>query len=105
MIYVPSIEDSCYTFYSDGVIVKLPTNFQINQEYNATFIETNNHYLTYDKNIVVQENYVCINHNKLTSSWYYRNDISDIIIYFLFIMILVIVVPYLLATRFWKWLK
>lgn len=105
MIYVPSVEDACYTFYSDGIIIKLPYSFETNQEYTTQFIETNNHYLTYDRNLLVQENYNCIEHNKLTSSWYYRNDVSDIIILFLFICLFIVVLPYLLATRFWKWLK
>lgn len=105
MIYVPSIENACYYFDNNSTIIKLPSNYQIGETYNAEHIAIDNHYQSYYKNVSVIDNVNCIDHNNLSDYWIYRSDISDIIIYFLFFMLFLIFVPYKLATRFWRWLS
>lgn len=106
MIYVPSLnQTSCYYYDNNSTIIELPDNFQADSLYNAKHISLDNHYDTYFKEIIIPNNVNCLEHNNLTTSYWYRNDLSDIIIIFLFILLAIIFVPYKLATRFWKWLK
>lgn len=106
MIYVPTInESSCYYFDNNTTIIELDSNLSPNSLYNAKHISLDNHYNTYYKEIIVPNNFNCLNHNILTTNYYYRNDLPDIIIIFLFIMLGIIYIPYKLASRFWKWLK
>lgn len=105
MIYVPSIdENTCYYYDSNDVIIELPNNYQVNSLYNAKHISLK-HYDTYYKEILIPNVVNCLDYGKLTTSYYYRNDLSEIIIIFLFIMIAIVYIPYKLASRFWKWLK
>lgn len=106
MIYVPNIsENTCYYFLDNNTIVKLPNNYQVNQEYNVEHISIDNHYQTYLKKELILDNVNCLDNNVLSSNFIYRSDIVSILLYFLFFMILIIWVPYKFATRFWKWLK
>lgn len=106
MIYVPDISSSyCYYYDNNTTIIKLPVASTPDTIYNAEHISIDNHYDTYYKQIVIPNNVNCLDHNNLTTSYWYRNDLPEIIIIFLFICLGIIFVPYKLATRFWKWLK
>lgn len=105
MIYVPHIDrDLCYYFDNNNTIIELPYNLSTDTLHNVKHISIDNHYNTYYKETYI--NYTnCLDHNLLSDKFYYRSDIVSILLFFLFMMILVIFIPYKLASRFWKWLK
>lgn len=106
MIYVPTINsNTCYYFDNNNTIVELPSTYETNQTYNVKHISIDNHYQTYYKNKTITEQVNCLDNSLLTTNYYYRSDIVDILFFFIFIAICIIYIPYRFASRFWKWLR
>lgn len=106
MIYLPEInQDSCYFYLDNNTIVELPNNFEYGVTYKSNHFSINNHYESYEKNVTLIDTIYCINNQKLTTNYLYRSDLTDIIIFFLFVCIFIVYIPYRLASRFWRWLR
>lgn len=104
MIYVPDDTYSCYVVLDKDTIRayhEVPT-YQSSVAYTDFYI--NSHYLT---NTGVQRFYNdysidCLDSSTLTTDFYYRNDLSDILLSFLIIVIIIFGIPYYLLKKFFR---
>lgn len=110
MIYVPDLDYQCYVVQDMNTIraykVK-PYNPPYNQSVQLSYTDfyINSHYIS--KNGSQNFNYnstlpTCIESSNITNNFYYRNDISDILITFLIILIIGFGIPFKIITRFFK---
>jgi len=109
-IYVPDTTNyKCFYVRSEGVIRAYK---QVPQ--NNTNIEYRDYYI--NSNYIYSDNYqsfgqyttlpVCLSSNDITTDFYYRNDIADILIIFVILAIFIIYLPYKIFSRFFgRWLK
>lgn len=88
MIYVPELNYSCFYVLDSNTIrayKTMPTNISENEvEYKDFFI--NSHYLYREgKEVFTPISVIpqCLDHEKLTSDYYYRNDFFEILFVFL----------------------
>lgn len=106
MIYVPEKENyKCYVVQNEDVIrayEKVPGN---NTTINYRDYYINSNYI-YKDGYQQFSNYatlpVCLNNNTLTSDFYYRNDLADILIIFSIFSIVCIAIPLKLFFRLFK---
>lgn len=106
MIYVPEKENyKCYVVQNEDVIrayEKVPTN---NTTVNYRDYYINSNYI-YKDGYQQFSNYatlpVCLNSNDLTSDFYYRNDLADILIIFAILSIVIILIPLKIFFRLFK---
>lgn len=103
MIYVPNLNYKCYVVQSEEVIrayEQIPTN-NSTIEYRDYYFNSN--YL-YKDGQQTFSNYtslpVCLASSELTTDFYYRNDLADILIIFLVICIFAFYLPLKLFQRF-----
>ena len=104
MIYVPtSLENNnyCYTMLNTDIIREYKTT-NINQDNDFTDYNTANHYSSYDGKEYLVTQPSCINQDDLTNEFYYRNDISHILIIFMILSFIIIYIPLRLLFRFYK---
>lgn len=110
MIYVPDLDYQCFVVQDMNTIraykVK-PYNPVYNQNVQLTYTDyyVNSHYMS--KNGTQNFNYnttlpTCIDSALVTNDFYYRNDISDILITFLIFLFIGFVMPFKIITRFFK---
>ena len=65
-----------------------------------------NSYFTTTQTITVGSSSLILSFNDFSSSVWYRNDISDILIIFMILFIFIILIPYKIVSRlFGRWLK
>lgn len=103
MIYSPVAIDNNKCFeYQDTVILRVYDTININQVNNYTDYNTGNHYSSKKGSVLLTDSPVCINHEDLTTDFYYRNDISHILVVFLIICIFVFYIPYKIFLRFYR---
>lgn len=90
MIYVPEFtENSCCYMYDSNTLRCYESKPQYNVTINYTDYFVNSHYLerygSTEFNNYYNYNIQCLDNNKLTTAYFYRNDSVDIM--FLFILI------------------
>lgn len=109
-VYVPSFtNNSCAHIQSSDVI----RVYDSNPQYNSTI-----HYVDYyiKSSYISNDGYAtfgnystlptCINNADLTSDFYYRNDLSNILVIFFIILIVCFYFPFKIFSRmFGRWLK
>lgn len=103
MIYVPELNDNyiCYSFIDNNTIrAYKTTNINVNNEVIDIYI--NSHYLTNNNNVILNEQPNCINNDKLTNDWKYRNDLSDIFIISFIGALFFFGIPLLLIKKLFK---
>lgn len=113
MIYVPfeNITDfKCYTIYDKDTIRAYVQTPQIGGSSNYTDYYVNSHYLsrngTQQWGQYTQSLPVCVDTNKITNDFYYRNDLSNILTIFLILCIFCVFIPYKIFSRaFGRWFK
>lgn len=110
MIYLPNINYSCYVVHDKDTIRAYHTNPTYNSDVDYTDYFINSHYL--EKTGVQrfgQQQYTtlptCITSSNLTTDFYYRNDLSDILIIFSIIILFGFLLPWKIISRFWKRLR
>lgn len=104
-IYVPNLNYKCFSIIDKDTIrayLTTPTTGTIT--YDDYYL--NSHYLV-KRGSQTFSNYntytiYCINSSNLTNDFYYRNDLSDILIVFFIIVIFCIYLPFSIFGRFCK---
>lgn len=112
-IYLPLEEGqsyACYTIYDKDTIRAYNSTPAINSTSSYTDYFINSHYLhrqgsqtwgNYNPNLPV-----CLSSSEITTDYYYRNDISDILIIFMIISIIGVYLPYKLFCKlFGRWIR
>ncbi len=109
-IYVPDTTNyKCFYIRSDGVIRAYKEIPQNNREVAYRDYYINSNYI-YTDGYQSFSNYstlpVCLDEETITTDFYYRNDIADILIIFVILAIFIIYLPYKIFGRFFgRWLK
>lgn len=103
MIYVPELNNNyiCYSFIDNNTI-RAYKSINLNSINDYTDIYVNSHYLTSDNSILLSEQPICIDHDKLTNDWKYRNDLSDILIISALGILFFFGLPLLIYRRLFK---
>lgn len=104
MIYSPiSLENNtkCYE-YQDTNILRIYDSINIDSDNSFTDYNTGNHYTAKTGNIYLTTQPQCIDHNKLSDEFYYRNDLAHILIIFLILFIFIFYLPFRVITRFYR---
>ena len=109
-IYVPSYTNNSCVHIVDKDVIRVYESVPTNGSYVAyTDFFINSHYLSsedleyFDSQSSLP---TCVNINDLTNDFYYRNDLSDILIIFIIISLVCIYLPYKIFSRlFGRWLK
>lgn len=106
-IYVPNYTDNNCAIIKDNETIRVYDNRprNINEDYTYTDYFYNSHYY----NINGSEHFdnvetlpTCINSDNITTDFYYRNDIADILLIFLILFIIGILLPIKLFSRFFR---
>lgn len=106
MIYVPNLENfACIVVQSDSTIRAYETMPAHNSTVNYIDYYVNSHYLfktgsqTYGNTSTIP---TCLSSDNLTSSVYYRNDFTDILIIFVILALICLYCPFKLFMRLFK---
>lgn len=110
-IYIPndSTYSSCYVVQSSDTIRAYDVSPAYNRTYNYRDYFINSDYI-YRDGSGQWSNYatlpVCLSSDVITHDFYYRRDLSDILIVFSIFFFFVILIPYKICSRaFGRWLK
>lgn len=105
MIYVPDLSYECYYVQSEGII----RAYEEKPENNKT-INYRDYYI--DSNYIYKDGYTqfssystlptCLESSVLTDNYYYRNDLSDILIVFTIICLFGLYLPYRIFLHLFK---
>lgn len=103
MIYIPELDNNfvCYSFIDNNTI-RAYKSININENNEVIDIYINSHYLTNNNNIILTEQPNCINNDKLTNDWKYRNDLSDIFVISFIGALFLFGIPLLLIKKLFK---
>lgn len=112
--YMPSdLLNSNYHYYISNDYYQVITNNNCYTNYNTTYCDCFNVY--FDNDYLVSNSYSCninsynnvsISYSNFTSEFWYRLDITQILIIFLILFIFIIKYPYRIFSRlFGRWLK
>ena len=110
MIYVPEYnQGNCIYIYSSDIIRVYDSQPQHNTTINYKDYYIKSSYI-YNEGSTTFGQYstlpVCINSNRITTSVYYRNDFSQILIMLFILLILCFYFPYRVISRmFGRWFK
>lgn len=100
-IYVPEYNNSsCVYLYDKDTIRVLDTNTMNYIDYyiNSHYLSKNGHLDVFDE--------TCLSQSNLTSDFYYRNDLFEILGCFIIIALFCFYFPYKIISRgFGRWLK
>ena len=106
-IYLPTISNNNCVEVRDKDTIRVWESRpqQNNQYYNYTDYYINSHYLT--KNGSQQFNQyssipTCVDHANVSDDYFYRNDITDILITFTILMLFVVYIPLKIFMRFFR---
>lgn len=112
-IYIPLEEGesyACYTIYDKDTVRAYVSTPAINSTSNYTDYYVNSHYM-YKRGIQSWGNYntnlpTCLGSTEITTDYFYRNDISDILIIFMIISIVGVYIPVKLFSKlFGRWVR
>ncbi len=113
--YVPDKSFACYevidrhtirAYKEKPVYSKNIEYFDIYLDANYLYGSTNTTWFWYNSESSHSNLPSCIDKNDLTTDYYYRNDIADILIIFVILAIFIIYLPYKIFSRFFgRWLK
>lgn len=104
MIYSPISLDQnnlCYE-NQDTVILRIYDSINLDSNNTYTDYNTSNHYSSKTGTIYLTETPNCINHDQLSDSFYYRNDLSHILLIFSVFFFFIIYIPFRLIFRFYR---
>lgn len=93
--------NKCYE-YQDTTILRIYDSIVLNQNNSYTDYNTSNHYSKKTGTIFLESEPMCLDHNVLSDSFYYRNDLAHILFIFLVFCFVIIYLPFRLLTRFYK---
>lgn len=107
MIYLPFDDVACYVIRDSNTIRVYDSRPAHNSTVGYTDVYINSHYLQQ----VGQQTFsqygtlpTCLDNSKLTSDYWYRLDMPDILLMFIIIFIFTIYIPYKFISRiFGKW--
>lgn len=106
MYYVPTTDYACYTVYNQDTIraYHVSPNEYTSVEYTDYFV--NSHYLSKDGLQTFSSTIpVCLDSSNLTTDFFYRFDIVDIIILAIFLSFIFVYIPFkLIKIIFGRWL-
>lgn len=104
MIYSPISLDNnnkCYE-YQNTDILRIYDTINLDTANTYTDYNTANHYSSVKGTTYLTTTPVCINHEDLTHDFYYRNDISHILVIFFIMCILIFYIPFKILQRFYR---
>lgn len=110
MIYVPSYQsNNCLYIYSTDILRKYdyrPTN-NSNVPYTDYYLKSHYIFNTGSQSFGQYSTLpTCIDNSRITTDFYYRNDLSEILVIFFIILLVCIYFPYRIISRlFGRWLK
>lgn len=110
-IYVPQDNtfNKCYVIQSEGVIRAYDTipNYNTTYNYRDYFVRTDYYYRDGSGTWSNYSNLpTCLASSVITNDFYYRYDLSNILIIFLCLFIFIVYFPLRLFTRFFgRWLR
>lgn len=106
MIYVPNLDDYVCFVVRDSETIRayktMPRQGE-NVEYRDYFYNSNYLYQDGTQNFGTYSTIpVCLDSSVLTNDFYYRNDITDILIIFLILAFVIIYIPIKIVMRLFK---
>ena len=101
-IYVPNLNYECYVVLDKDTIRSYENEPLENTDINYTDYFVNSHYLEKKGIETITTIPICIDKNNLTDSWYYRNDISDILIIITIFCLFCFYLPIKIFLRLFK---
>lgn len=108
-IYLPveNVSDfKCYSVYNSDIIRAYKNQPQINSSSDYVDFYINSHYLEKEGRQIwgsyTEYLPTCLANNSITNDFYYRNDLSDILLSFIIIVIFCIYFPILLFSKCFK---
>lgn len=104
MIYVPTDLNNnnyCYILI-DTNIIREYHSININQDNDYIDFNSSNHYNSYSSSQYLTTQPSCISHDNLTNDFYYRNDLSHILVIFLIMSIFIFYIPFKIIMRFYR---
>ena len=104
MFYSPiSLENNnkCYEF-QDTNILRIYDTINLNQNNNFTDYNTSNHYMSKQGSEFLEIEPTCLNHDLFSHDFYYRNDLSHILIIFIIMCIFIFYIPFKVIQRFYR---
>lgn len=109
MIYVPSYSSSnCVSIRSGDVIRVYATTPTSNSTINYVDYYINSHYISLEGTQIFS-NYAtlptCVSSAEVTTDFYYRNDLADIMIIFFIICVFAFYIPFKVFTRIFRRLR
>lgn len=94
-IYVPYTDYNCYVVYDKDTIRAFHTAPQLNSYADYTDYFINSHYISRDGRTNFYNTLpVCLDKSNLTTEFYYRNDLSDILIIIFILFFFCFYIPY-----------
>lgn len=107
MIYVPELDtDLCYIYDIPSGVLKSYSITEFNnspEKINVKYIYENKHYREEIKEIsTISLSNNCLDNNKLTTDFLYRNDIIDILVLVLLLCVFIIYPTFYLLGKFNK---
>lgn len=104
-IYIPQINENQCAYVLDSETIRVLDSNNLNENVNYTDYFINSHYISKSGSILLTESVDCIRQDIITSDFYYRNDLSDILICFLIILFICFYFPTRIMARFFKRLR
>ena len=101
-IYVPDFDYECYVVLDKDTIRAYDTVPILEETINYTDYYVNSHYLEKKGIETIETIPTCIDKNVLTDNWYYRNDLSDILIIITIFCLFCFYLPIKIFLRLFK---
>lgn len=102
MIYVPNTQYQCYVIQNSDTIRAYKTQPYVDSNIQYIDYYINSHYMEKEgtQRFNNSVNVECISKEKLTDDFYYRNDLSDILLSFTLLILICFGIPLMLIKRF-----
>ena len=106
-VYLPTYSASNCIVIKDKDTIRVYDNLPTLDSYeDYTDYFVNSHYLSVRGKELIESVPVCEDQENFTTDYYYRFDISDILIIFIVLAFIIVIMPYKIISRaFGRWLK
>lgn len=104
MIYVPGLENYVCVYVKDSDTIRAYKSQPVlngSSEY-VDYYYNSNYYYTEGVENFIESIPVCLNNDKLTNDFYYRNDINNILFIFLVFAIFAVCLPIYIIMKLFK---
>ena len=104
MIYVPNHNNYNCIVYQSNHLRAYKQDPNINNVVDVDYIYFTNHYdiVSYKQNTSNWGTYECIPSNQVTDDYFYRHDITDILIFFTILLFFTVLIPIKIFSKLFK---